>query len=262
MKFNPFEYDKMSEKINSENNIKIGIDLINWLIKTPTTKRFVIENYYDEDCNIINSNALDKGIYYIVFVKDDVKYIFEVELLGYVNNKLLCLNPTFWYLGYDYDGLLALKKDITLDFIDTFNTKENTIMYTPTGIEIRKKLSVDYEINQFDVYKLAEEITNVIAKKRKRGYIFAGVPGTGKSSIILKLESLLPNYPILYVCKSAITFNGELAEVFALIQTLSPCIVIFEDLDCFGFANKSSRFFNEFLSNLDGIYEKYSSIII
>ncbi|MEM4261079.1 MAG: ATP-binding protein, partial [Candidatus Woesearchaeota archaeon] len=194
---------------------------------------------------------------------DLIYYVLEFVTLGIASNKLLLMSSSIWYCGNEvYEQLSLLKKLIIQNFVISLNTLDNIIIYGNTGIETRQKIKVDYEINQFDVYKLAEEIKSVINKKRKRGYIFAGVPGTGKSSILLKLEGLLTEFPILYISKSAINYSGDMNAAFDLIITLSPCIVIFEDLDCFGFSNKNTRLFNEFLQEIDNVYENFHSVII
>ena len=261
MGISPFEYAQHENNVCSD-TFKLGSDVTHWLLKSPTTKNFNIKGYYDENFNEVETLNLDKGNFYIALDKEGVCVILEVEILGFINNKLLVINSNMWYNSNGYEIFSSIKKSIILDFVNNFNTKENTIIYNPNGIDVRPKIKVDYEINQFDVYALAKEIRSVIEKKRKRGYIFAGVPGTGKSSILLKLESMLIDYPILYVSKSSVNYGGDLNEIFSLINILSPCIVIFEDLDCFGFTSKNNKFFNEFLQEIDGIYEKYNTVII
>lgn len=263
LKIDIFDYRNLEGNLMVD-SFKLGSEVTHWILRSPKTDKFSIEGYYDDNFNPTQTINFEKGTSYIVFKKESVRFVLELELLGFLNNKLFVLNSNMWYLyTNDNEGMLSdLKKRILIDFIDNFNTKENTIIYNATGIDVRTKIKVGHEINQFDVYKLAEEIKSVIDKKRKRGYIFAGVPGTGKSSILLKLESLLSGIPILYVSKSSIGYNGNMNEVFSLINTLSPCVAIFEDLDCFGFVNKESRAFNEFLQEIDNVYEKYNTVII
>lgn len=91
----------------------------------------------------------------------------------------------------------------------------------------------------------------------KRGIIFHGPPGNGKTISIKALMHTLarrnPPVPSLYV-KSA-TNTYQIRSIFQLARRLAPCMLIFEDIETIVTHNTRSYFFNEVdgLESNDGI---------
>ena len=91
----------------------------------------------------------------------------------------------------------------------------------------------------------------------KRGIIFHGPPGNGKTISIKALMHTLarrtPPVASLYV-KSAIN-TYQIRSIFQLARRLSPCMLIFEDIETIVTPNTRSYFFNEVdgLESNDGI---------
>lgn len=91
----------------------------------------------------------------------------------------------------------------------------------------------------------------------KRGIIFHGPPGNGKTISIKALMHTLarrnPPVPSLYV-KSAIN-TYQIRSIFQLARRLAPCMLIFEDIETIVTNNTRSYFFNEVdgLESNDGI---------
>lgn len=91
----------------------------------------------------------------------------------------------------------------------------------------------------------------------KRGIMFYGPAGNGKTiSIKALMHTLLrhhPPIPTLYVKSAVATFN--IRTVFTFARRLSPCMLVFEDIDTIVTPQTRSYFFNEVdgLENNDGI---------
>jgi len=91
----------------------------------------------------------------------------------------------------------------------------------------------------------------------KRGIIFHGPPGNGKTistkALMHTLARRSPPVASLYV-KSAIN-TYQIRSIFQLARRLSPCMLIFEDIETIVTPNTRSYFFNEVdgLESNDGI---------
>ncbi|KAG0634088.1 P-loop containing nucleoside triphosphate hydrolase protein [Tuber brumale] len=93
----------------------------------------------------------------------------------------------------------------------------------------------------------------------KRGIIFHGPPGNGKTISIKALMKSIP-YPSLYV-KSFKSYMGDeygMAVAFNKARAFAPCILILEDLDSLIDPRNRSFFLNE----LDGIAENDGILVL
>lgn len=103
----------------------------------------------------------------------------------------------------------------------------------------------------------SKEIYEDLGVPWKRGIIFYGPAGNGKTISIkalmhtlLRLKSPIPT---LYVKAAPQTW--QIRQVFTFARTVSPCLLVFEDIDTVVTANTRSYFFNEVdgLEDNDGI---------
>ncbi|KAI5893878.1 P-loop containing nucleoside triphosphate hydrolase protein [Schizophyllum commune H4-8] len=123
--------------------------------------------------------------------------------------------------------------------------------------EFKKKIKKDV-YGFFDSEALYKEL----AIPWKRGIVMHGPPGNGKTislKAIMK-ECGAKGFLPLYV-RSFRSYKGEegaMADVFGKARQLSPCVVIFEDLD--SLINDSNRSF--FLNQLDGLESNDGMLII
>lgn len=94
----------------------------------------------------------------------------------------------------------------------------------------------------------------------KRGALLVGPPGNGKTHCLRALLKLL-DLPTLYVMSLKSTFgteDGSISEVFSRARDLTPCCLVFEDLDAM--INAENRSF--FLNQLDGLGESSGLVTI
>jgi transitional endoplasmic reticulum ATPase len=91
----------------------------------------------------------------------------------------------------------------------------------------------------------------------KRGLIFHGPVGNGKTISIKALMHTLyqrnPKIPSLYVKSAPYTYS--IRSVFLFARTMSPCLLVLEDIETIVTQSNRSYFFNEVdgLENNDGI---------
>lgn len=116
----------------------------------------------------------------------------------------------------------------------------------------RVRSDVENFFNSRDVYKH-------LGVPWKRGIIFYGPPGNGKTISIKALMKSI-SYPSLYV-KSFKTYMGDeygVAAAFYKARAFAPCLLILEDLDSLiGPMNRSF-----FLNELDGIAENDGILVL
>ncbi len=92
----------------------------------------------------------------------------------------------------------------------------------------------------------------------KKGLLFSGPPGTGKTHTIHYLASQLPDHTTLLITAEQV---GLLAEYFQLARFLQPAMVVIEDVDLIARSRESMRSaceestLNKLLNEMDGLRE-------
>ena len=95
----------------------------------------------------------------------------------------------------------------------------------------------------------------------KRGYLFYGSPGNGKTSLSSAIADYL-NRSICTVTLSEIKDDGYMRDVFS--KTKADSILLFEDVDTMFSKRKSKNklTFSTFLNCLDGVFYKHGLIVV
>jgi len=121
-----------------------------------------------------------------------------------------------------------------------------------TTMKHRLRSDVENFFNSRDIYKH-------LGVPWKRGIIFHGPPGNGKTISIKALMKSI-SYPSLYV-KSFKSYMGDeygMASAFDKARAFAPCVLILEDLD--SLIDPTNRSF--FLNELDGIAENDGILVL
>jgi len=117
----------------------------------------------------------------------------------------------------------------------------------------QKQALQDVSTNFFE----SEDIYRDLGVPWKRGIIFHGPPGNGKTiSIKALMHTLLrhdPPIPTLYVKRAATTY--QIRSVFEFARRLVPCLLVLEDIETIVTPQTRSYFFNEVdgLESNDGL---------
>jgi hypothetical protein len=92
----------------------------------------------------------------------------------------------------------------------------------------------------------------------KRGLLFTGPPGNGKTMLLKVIASSYPSWQmVIFRCRIN-SDNGDLDNVFEDAKNLSPAILCFEDVDSLF---RSQISLSHFLNKLDG-FENWDKILI
>jgi len=154
-----------------------------------------------------------------------------------------------------------LKGAIYKEFLNHFDIRNNVIMLSSAGLQAQKRQHIKESIHQFDLGSFSDEITKVLVKKKKRGYAFVGIPGTGKSTIIRKLEGLITEYPIIYTTAANYDSRWSIQETFTTVTFMQPCIVVMEDLDSYELRDKKGNL-GVFLDLIDDVNARLNAVFI
>jgi hypothetical protein len=238
----------------------VGKEIISWFMERPSTKDFKIVDFFNNEFESVSTKNIEKGTSYILIENDNNKYMIEVDLD--VFNGQISISSCFIHTNSRFEKVSELKTKIFSEFINHFDTKNNIIEMNARGLKTRSRMDFNYDIHQFDVNTFSSEIKKSILKRKKRGYIMAGPPGVGKSTVIIKLEKELPDIPIIYISSSGSSFREDIVQIFNFLRSISPCIGVFEDLDSYELSNKQDRIFGEFIEQMDSLKHKECIIII
>lgn len=92
----------------------------------------------------------------------------------------------------------------------------------------------------------------------RRGFLFCGPPGCGKTSTARVIASTQPASCIVYVPKDASNEAEQLDRAFTMADDLAPSILILEDLDKFG----HNIALSQLLNRLDGLNTPRGVLVI
>lgn len=118
-------------------------------------------------------------------------------------------------------------------------------------------------IQDLDKFDAALDTYRSLGINHKRGYLFYGNPGTGKTSIAKAIASYLQR-PLYIISLS----NKDDKSIINLVNDARPgSVILFEDIDCILDANRETKDnvkfnFSTFLNILDGLYSPERCIFV
>ena len=253
-------YMDVDEYDLENHHYELGKEVIKWLIDKPQSKKFKIIDFYNNTFQRVDDpRSVEKGNIYVLIEYNENKFVIELEL-GYFNNNLVVYNSTIFSLVQNGFVLAyELKSAIFSEFIDSFDTEKNVIEYR-NGLKTRPRCNINFKVSQFDIKSFEAEIHKSIEKNKARSYLMVGVPGVGKSTVMMLIESSLRKIPMVYITPSALGFKEDVVATFSFLRSISPCIAVFDDFDSFELADKRDRLFGEFIEQVDSL--KHSECVI
>jgi cell division protease FtsH len=149
-----------------------------------------------------------------------------------------------------------------LDFQDGLKTKPTSwkdIVLDPKSEELLRSNTTDF-FKELPIYKENGRFAS-------RNLLLAGPPGTGKSMVNDILISELKNdVTFLYVTSKSIHSSGSISGIFDAARMLSPAIIIMEDLDLVGSADRKNNqrqdILNELLNQVSGVYDNTGVVVL
>jgi len=242
----------------------LGRDVFFWLFQKPKTELFKILGFYAYEnlTPITDVWSGEKGTMVIVIEFEGKKLAWVFSSQMSVADEMTIRESTITFESSCADYIIhRLKGAIYKEFLNHFDIKNNVIMLSSTGLQAQKRQQIKESIHQFDLDSFSEEIKKVLIKKKKRGYAFVGIPGTGKSTIIRKLEGLITEYPIIYTTAANYDTRWSIQETFTTVTFMQPCIVVMEDLDSYELRDKKGNL-GVFLDLIDDVNARLNAVFI
>jgi len=250
-----------------------------------------LDSYLKEDFIIVkNHNYTRQKMEHSAIVSKHFEYptgnfSFPIKTTYFIKSKIG--NEKFVISMFPVDGInidVRIAYDDTTSSVSTFIENFNTYHITK-GILKNSKFNsdlkfLDYESTTWNDIILTDSqrasikrnitkfIDNIDSFKEKglplsRGVLVTGPPGTGKTLLCNTIMSQM-DCTLIYITSDSIKSRGEIVEMYNLARSLSPSIVVVEDIDTLGTTDRESGgdspLLGEFLNCLAGV-EKNDGVI-
>jgi hypothetical protein len=241
----------------------VGSEVTQWLLQRPKTKQFKILGYhqYDNLQHLSDTYKEDDSTIITVLEMDGAKFAWLVRMYRSTEEDIYVRLSDVYTTMDNISKISALKGLVYKEFIQHFNIKDNVLLLSNTGLQTYPRQDIVESPKQFNIKKFSTEIRKILKRKKKRGFVFVGIPGTGKSTIIHCLESVITEYPIVYMSSSCFCSAGMVKETFNTLRYIQPCIAIIEDLDSCELKDKRQAL-GEFLEQIDDVDNSLNLILL
>jgi hypothetical protein len=248
-----------------ENNTQIEYDLVAWLVQRPNTDIIKVLGLYSGDTgdelDVFNTPNNAKTNLNILLEYENNKYVLDTSVY-FMYNSYLTEDSAIIAPYLMEDKAEEIRKTLTCEFIKSLNISKNTLYFNNlSNIKYKPRVKVEEDINQFDVPDFVKEIQQVLECERKRAYVFVSRPGTGKSTILRKIEEMMTDTVIFHLSPSDLSSSEKIKDRFSIIEKISKCIVIIEDLDSCDMYEKDSKT-GVFLDAIDDVNNKLNMVIL
>ena len=253
---------KSEQDLQYLESLYMNEDIIFWLLKSPKTKGYEILGYYNNSYELLGTVSFESeyNVIYILIEHNNKKILFDLKITKMLTTYYCTLQYVLDCSSSSEEIIKDLESLIIKDFILTFKTQNNILEYNGS-IRSKERAKIEEKINQYDVVSLEREIREVLKSKRKRGYSFIGLQGTGKSIIIKKLEEDLTDITIIKLGTEEFFNPYRIKKCFHFIRIIQPALVIIEDLDALGFREKNERV-HAFINEIDDSNNNLNIVLV
>lgn len=136
-------------------------------------------------------------------------------------------------------------------YIEKVDTRKNVVHINGTKLEVSARVDIKENITNVDIPKITRAITKVLDEESRRGIVFVGEPGVGKTISVHKIINQFKDHLVFWVSPDSINSTAGIRSVFKIFKMFKNSIVVFDDLDSAPFTTKD-EVTNEFLKHLDG----------
>lgn len=191
--------------------------------------------------------------------------IFHRKELGGFANKSLKYG---YIIGYrDETVFKGFISDLKQYRVDEIRGSGKVILIDDDNIE-RPNLTWDDVIlprelkrdirNNVEFFMQSEAMYRKLGLAYKRGLLFVGPPGNGKTMLLKVIASQYRDWQVIIFTAKTNTDNWDLNKAFEMARDFAPSIICFEDLDSLF---TSSLTMSHFLNKLDG-FSKHDGVVV
>jgi SpoVK/Ycf46/Vps4 family AAA+-type ATPase len=223
----------------------------------------------------------NKGSYFL----NSSRYMISVRLSVFDFNFIIYSVSTMDGPDTTTFSEILIKKENISKFIEYVDKVENTVKRVTIYVVGQKPINVkpigwdDVILDDSAIFMIKNDLESFLKKKEwfaerslpyRRGYLFYGPPGNGKSSAIKAMisQTRIPAYTIKRLYEENSLYYFE--EMFELAAQSERSFIVLEDLDRYfttkGDLNKDSMNsripLSVFLNNLDGLSEADGIIVV
>ncbi|MBD3260323.1 MAG: AAA family ATPase [Candidatus Altiarchaeales archaeon] len=242
----------------------LGKEIATWIAERPKTTRFKIRSFHapNKKQEVLEDPFVsDSHDAFILLEYKGEKYV--LEILYDMGGLDIFIRDMWIYTPARAGAHISIdefEKEIYAEFIAQFDVNKNVLLYS-SSLSTRPRQEFRESLNQFDLESFESEVYKVLKRGKKRGYAFVGIPGTGKSTIIRKMELHFKNYPIVYLSPDSFSGPSVVERTFNMLRLVQPCIVVLEDLDSYDFRKKNETL-GVFLDRIDDVNRSLNAVFI
>jgi hypothetical protein len=254
---------KNEDAIIDSDCFTLGGEVTKWLLQRPKTKSFSILGHYkyDDLQSLTDTYKEDDSTLITVIDLNGIKFAWMVRSFMTSEGEHYIRFSDIYTLRENAPKITELKGLVYRDFIGHFDVSNNVILLSANDLSTYPRQEIVEKPKQFSTSKLSSEIRKVLARKKKRGFVFVGIPGTGKSTIIHCLETTITEYPVVYLSSNCFVGPTVVRDTFKTIRYIQPCVVIIEDLDSCELKDKHQAL-GEFLEQIDDVDNSLNIVLL
>lgn len=252
------------DKISIDNySFQIGDEVTRWLLQRPKTESFKIVGYhqYDNLQSIADTYKEDDSTLITVIDLEGSKFVWMIRMFRNTEGDIYVRFSDIYTTMDKLSKISVLRALIYKEFIKHFDIEHNILLLSPGGLGTCPRQEVVERSKQLDINKWSAEMRKVLKRKKKRGWALVGIPGTGKSTIIHCLETIITEYPMVYLGPNCFSSSGTIRDTFQTLRYIQPCIAVIEDLDSCELRDKKQSL-GEFLEQIDDVDNLLNIILI
>jgi SpoVK/Ycf46/Vps4 family AAA+-type ATPase len=128
------------------------------------------------------------------------------------------------------------------NYVNSLDIANNFVKLDPYGdLRATSRRKVPFNIKNFDKEAIITEMKKCLEHGKRRGYMFMGDPGTGKTESIQKLLEQFTDLPVFWVDSSSLSSYTAIHEVFKTLHYFPKSICVFDDIDALDLTAKSDK---------------------
>jgi hypothetical protein len=145
----------------------------------------------------------------------------------------------------------TIEKIIYELYVEKVDTSKNFIRVNGNKLEICERINIKENIRNIDIDKLRRSIDKTLKEGSRRGIVFVGEPGVGKTISVHKLINYFPKNLVFWIKPDSISTVSGIRNTFKIFEMFENSIMVFDDIDSAALTKKD-EVTNEFLVKLDG----------